>query len=500
MKKLLSLAILVSGWSVEAQTPGTLDTSFGTNGTVEFVINNAPTSSFQGFSAYGTVVNPDNSLINVGITEWGCNANSLYEGYTLKFTANGQLDQTFGTNGKKSTGQLYANSLQRMPSGSYLGKYFNTIRKFDAAGNFDASFQYSLPTMRDFKLLASGDILTNSNILSGSTYYPSITKVNPNGTINTAFGNNGTLSFSTLLGLRILSYDMDAAGNYVFVGRKMVQPDFPNSSNTKIIVIKTDSNGNLLNSFGQNGIYISNVETTESYYLEAFLQPDSSILIVSFSFSSYPTLKIHMMKLNSNGQFDTSFSNGFKTLSNTFYLRQAFIHNNKIYAYGVGSTSKYCLTRFSMNGVQETNFNNNTGYIEFPILNTNSKTSTVYMQNDKLIIKENADYDPCGNNNYKLYLRRFFIDNSNLSVSSTEAANNNVDVYPNPAKGNFIIIKAKKLMALKLFSQEGRLIREFKEFSQKEDEHRIDVSSLLKGVYVLHIKTSEGEFTRKVIK
>ncbi|KQR92580.1 hypothetical protein ASG01_11790 [Chryseobacterium sp. Leaf180] len=499
MKKLLLLAILVSGLSVKAQTPGTLDTSFGTNGTVEFVINNAPTSSFQGFSAYGTVVNPDNSLMNVGITEWGCNANSSYEGYTLKFTANGQLDQTFGTNGKKSTGQSYANSLQRMPSGSYLGKYINTIRKLDAAGNFDTSFQYSLPTMRDFKLLASGDILTNSNIVSGNTYYPSITKVNPNGTVNTAFGNNGTLSFSTLLGLRILSFDMDAAGNYVFVGRKMVQPDFPNSSNTKIIVIKTDANGNLLNSFGQNGIYLSSIETTESYYLEAFVQPDSSIVIISNSFSPYPTLKTHMMKLNSSGQLDMAFSNGFKTMSNTFNLRQAFIHNNKIYAYGLGSTNKYCLTRFSINGVQETGFNN-TGYIEFPIINTNSKTSTVYMQNDRLIIKENADYYPCGNNNYKLYLRRFFIDNSNLSVNNLVTDNDDSAIYPNPAKGNFIFIKTKKLTSLTIFSQEGRLIREMKDFSMQDNTQKIDISSLPKGVYMFRLKTSEGDFTRKVIK
>jgi hypothetical protein len=78
--------------------------------------------------------------------------------------------------------------------------------------------------------------------------------------------------------------------------------------------------------------------------------------------------------------------------------------------------------------------------------------------------------------------------------------NDDSAIYPNPAKGNFIFIKTKKLTSLTIFSQEGRLIREMKDFSMQDNTQKIDISSLPKGVYMFRLKTSEGDFTRKVIK
>ena len=77
------------------------------------------------------------------------------------------------------------------------------------------------------------------------------------------------------------------------------------------------------------------------------------------------------------------------------------------------------------------------------------------------------------------------------------SADNNVDIYPNPVS-DYITIEVPGLKSsVEVSSIEGRLI-----FSQALPvDHRIDLSVLAKGVYIIHILGSNGEnFTRKIVK
>ena len=81
---------------------------------------------------------------------------------------------------------------------------------------------------------------------------------------------------------------------------------------------------------------------------------------------------------------------------------------------------------------------------------------------------------------------------------------NNVQfsVYPNPLKGDFINLgmnAQNQKVGVKLYNITGKLIFEtqFKSFTGYEE---IQVPSLVRGIYLLNVKTNNGSFTKKIIK
>ncbi|MEZ4909017.1 MAG: DUF2271 domain-containing protein [Saprospiraceae bacterium] len=70
---------------------------------------------------------------------------------------------------------------------------------------------------------------------------------------------------------------------------------------------------------------------------------------------------------------------------------------------------------------------------------------------------------------------------------------NSISVFPNPTKSNIYISTKNDIVSIRLFSMNGKLLKETK-------TNNINLTDLNSGIYLLKITTNEGEFVKKVIK
>ena len=77
-----------------------------------------------------------------------------------------------------------------------------------------------------------------------------------------------------------------------------------------------------------------------------------------------------------------------------------------------------------------------------------------------------------------------------------ELSPNTFDIYPIPTSNKLIIeSKSSNLTDLTLFDVMGKLV-----FLDKfTGTTQIDLTQISKGIYYLHLKTTEGELTKKII-
>ncbi|MCT2564259.1 T9SS type A sorting domain-containing protein [Chryseobacterium herbae] len=93
-----------------------------------------------------------------------------------------------------------------------------------------------------------------------------------------------------------------------------------------------------------------------------------------------------------------------------------------------------------------------------------------------------------------------FIDNvkvyteAMLSAANVAAVKNTLTVYPNPATDFIKINSSGKIKSVELFDSAGKKIQ------ARVENDKIDVTSLSAGVYLVNIKTENGNFSEKFIK
>jgi len=85
-----------------------------------------------------------------------------------------------------------------------------------------------------------------------------------------------------------------------------------------------------------------------------------------------------------------------------------------------------------------------------------------------------------------------------IDVSSGvgEAASNDVLIYPNPTNGELNIVSDVLLKQILLYSSDGRLLLSE---SMNSASHRIDVSSMESGIYLLELSSELGTRVQRLI-
>lgn len=99
------------------------------------------------------------------------------------------------------------------------------------------------------------------------------------------------------------------------------------------------------------------------------------------------------------------------------------------------------------------------------------------------------NYTPAANGNIfgAIILDNISVTQSNLSTQDNEFQNNNVNIYPNPASDYLHVKSKKKITEAKIYTASGKII-----LSHGKVDQKIDVSKLIKGVYILSIKNADG--------
>jgi uncharacterized delta-60 repeat protein len=334
MKKFFTLLLLVlQGTLGHCQNCGPLDPFFGNGGTSIGITGNASIDSKN------ILIQPDNRIIQVFVSY----AANHYEFGVLRYKTDGQLDSSFGNNGKTTT----------------------------AIGLSDG-YATAGALQPDGKIVVVGSANTSNSIAFGLVRY------NSNGTLDNSFGSSGKViaSFG-------LYYDRATSLAIQPDGKILVAGSSADSYYTGAFALaRFKINGTPDSSFGQNGKIITHLGPFVTYiggqyfgrYAEesanaVVLQPDGKIILGGTSYTTdgcwdyyggiYCNPAFAMVRYHSNGIIDSSFGANGKVTDSITLLQMssmALQNDGKILVLGDGNPNSFITKRYNSNGSIDNNY------------------------------------------------------------------------------------------------------------------------------------------------
>lgn len=492
MKTTITYLLLTFAFLANAQD-GILDTSFGTNGKIDY--------SF--FSTFVDMKVDNGKMIALGKHTDG---NPIL----VRFNLDGTLDTTFDNDGIKivdfgndsetpasfaimnhSSGYAYlvASSISGeiakiMEDGSFFSSFgTNGILEYEATGSYrHASVNYNPSTEKITLVRADG----SWNSSDGGK----ILRLNANGTIDPTFNNGNMKRFYFYSGGQIINLNSahtDTAGN-IYIHGLYTQGGVQDSYTVKFSNVGV-----------QDYSYSLNVNGSRSY------DPSPRYLLNGLNSTSYifgmsTTYKMMVVKKAANGSLDPTFgTNGVVSLDlpNKYYDNVTSIAP---YSHGIddfkiilaGRTrqqtgnSDLFLSRINSNGTLDSTFGTS-GFTSVPTTIANH-TSPIFL---------GVDYS-----NGKIYTMGYtatgivsmFRYGVNLILQNEETSNYVLKIHPNPTKSNLNF--SQEISEIKITDLSGRQV-----FFNKEKTKNISVENLPKGIYFINGKNNKGEIiSEKIIK
>ena len=293
-------------------TNGTPDSSFAGDGSIDNIYISYGSSS-------GTVLQQDGKIILAGIYDQDLTQ-------LIRFMPDGSLDSTFGINASviiDLSEQNHQNNFISMaiqPDGKlmvygYAYSVSHIVARFNLDGSLDSSFAgdgiAGFASMNeasakdgDMAIQQDGRILLCGSSMDDNENF-SVIRLNPNGTVDSTFGNAGVVKTDMTSG----TYDYDIArsvlvqtdGKILAVG---TGKSFSSKENYAIARLHPD--GNLDSSFGIDGKLVFQIEEEPSHASDAALEADGKILIAGWFGDDYEW-RIGLVRLNTNGGVDSTF-------------------------------------------------------------------------------------------------------------------------------------------------------------------------------------------------
>ncbi len=388
-------------------------------------------------TGYFTAINYNAHASNIILLQDGkfIQAGEIFSNATLsdfaliRYTRDGRVDSTFGTNGIVSTSfgantDDYMGAIVLQTDGRLLaagtsytqGNADFALARFNSNGSLDSSFgnngkvvtvlsadhdyAQALTLQTDGKIIVAGSTSRmDSFSCNYDEYYVPVTalvRYLQDGKLDSSFGQNGKILLQAGQG-----YDYPRAVSFHSGKILVVGTAYYNCGcgyyggvdcyNSYLRLIRLNDNGSIDNSFGQNG------KVTDSVVLlfpaEMLIQPDGKILITGGGNET----GFISERFNSNGSLDQSFGNAGKVITMiepTGYAWPTSIafQNEKIIIAGGynaynGNGGDFAVLRYNSNGRLDSSFNHSgTARIHFGATMSEDLASAVATQDDKIIV------------------------------------------------------------------------------------------------------------------
>jgi uncharacterized delta-60 repeat protein len=373
MKSIFTLILLAAYFTSLAQ-PGSLLSSFGNSGKVQTDMG----SSFDLIN--DIAVQNDGKIIVVGRTGTVPN----YDFAVARYNPDGTLDGTFDSDGKvvttiSSTSDVaYAVAIQNDgkilvsggansgPNSTFCVVRYNGDGSLDNTfdgdgillGPFPATFSFAgqaIALQNDGKILVGGAV-------NGDQLDFAVARLNPNGSLDNSFDNDGYAQTSTNPGSVDQGFKLavQTDGKILMGGR--IRQTAPSLGPFQIALIRYNADGSLDNNFAAGGIFIlSNANENTCYGLA--VQTDGKIVLGGYS-SPNGDGDFAVMRLTSNGMLDNSFD-GDGIVTTDFYGANDWGRSLKMQTDGKiilsgsalnGTDQNFALARYNIDGSLDNTF------------------------------------------------------------------------------------------------------------------------------------------------
>jgi len=505
-----ALVLLIHSSVLYAQD-GTLDNSFDLDGIVTLDINNSNDAMKS------IITQSDGKIIVAGYT-----SDMVTDKFCLaRFNVNGTLDNSFGSNGVIITTFTYTSiasdvALQNdgkiVVAGHTWGGSQNNfaLARYNSDGSLDTSFGNSgtvstsfssknaiartLKIQNDGKIIAAGHVYT----LTSDFDEFAVTRYNTDGSLDVSFGTGGQVTTSFGAGTKNWINSIELQNN-----GKIVAGGF---SNDLVALAGYNPNGTLDLTFGTNGLVTTMIPNTTQGLINALaLDADGSIFAGGFSVDAFSNSTL--VKYDSLGIPDDTFGvNGILVTQIspeqdgiTDILIQA---DNKLLV--AGSTSEnsvfqFALARFDSIGNPDPTFGTN-GIVKTLVNPNFNQLESIALQSDGNILATGfVDNYP-----YDIAIVRY--SSTTLSTVNQATSLENVSIYPNPALDKLMItytLAYEGDVSVKLLDGKARLLHEkFTSYitSGAKNTETLQLDMYPSGIYFISIGTLDTHQLFRIVK
>lgn len=323
--------IVSFGCLIRYNIDGTIDTSFGNNGLVLTDIGAQIGITNSNYELNGIVLQPDGKIIACGLT----NANALVPFSTdftlgiVRYNTDGSIDTTFGTNGVTIAPKFSlsgSNSIIQLQSDGKIvicginkpTGFIFAVTRYNSNGTIDNTFGTNGIVTTNFgpncfanslvlyldKIIVSGKLPMPNNLVN---YV--MAKYNADGSLDTSFGNNGTINQSKSVYIETIAIQSD--GKIVTAGNRNIS-----TTSDTFCLTRLNINGSFDQTFGTNGIVTTplGIDFFQSITIPNSIkvQANGKILVGGISDAIDFNNDFILVKYNSNGSLDKTFG---KTVS-----------------------------------------------------------------------------------------------------------------------------------------------------------------------------------------
>ncbi len=245
---------------------GSLDTSFGVNGKIQndFIGFNVPDS------AQKIAIQNDGKIIVAGLSY---TIDDSFDFAIARYNTNGDLDTSFGTNGKKLIG-------------------FNATIDDDIAN--------------DMVLQNDGKILVVGQTSNGNNLNYALARLNTNGSLDTSFDGDGKLTYQFNTNDNIANAIAIQNNGKIIITGEIDTDDNASIIKTDFATLRFNADGSLDTSFGQNGKLITDFGSNDDSPRAIQIQNDGKILIAGTSNKNYAMARYNIDGSPDNANFGSS--------------------------------------------------------------------------------------------------------------------------------------------------------------------------------------------------
>lgn len=519
---LIFVALFIVPFCTQAQD-GTLDTSFGSNGTVVETFLEE-TSEFYG------LVKTDDALYAAGFAKPDAHEKIA----VAKFDLNGNLDTSFGDNGLVvldiGSGNGRATTLLQDADGKLVAagwtRFGNkdqyVVARMELDGSLDATFgdagiatgsfsgsSFAEDEIADAKFLSDGKIIVVGRSYNGLSDDGFVGCLNADGTLNTDFGDNGEVIIDFDGGPP--SEDANAVvitdNDDIIIGGT-VSLEF--NEERSMYLMKMDANGVTDANFGNNGSIIYTINANTKAGLNALALDNQGRILTGGGAFDTDELdnNFFVTRYSAAGVLDNTFGdNGAVILQRSSNESIFDLHvrsNGDILAAGStgGFGSSFAIVRLGGGtGTQDMTFGNN-GWATTQIESTFSGIKSIVVDNEG-IYAAGFGYD---GDLYKSALAKYINEGMATSAGQVFTASADFSVFPNPIQSDFSVefdLLENMNLRIDLMDVNGRKVMELLPFQNlKQGLQRLNFTvpaNLPTGNYWLSLTSNNGVLSKNIV-